>query len=50
MRLTNDQIAALRTAFPSGVCDYSKKGVAVRAPDTWLSYGSDQVGSPPRRP
>jgi len=39
-RPTNDQLAALRTAFPSGVCDYTKKGVAVRLPDTWLSYGS----------
>jgi hypothetical protein len=39
-RLTNDQLAALRTAFPSGVCDYTKKGVAERLPDTWLSYGS----------
>ena len=38
--LTNAQLAALRTAFPSGVCDYSKTGVAVRAPDMWLSYGS----------
>ena len=37
--LTNAQLAALRAAFPSGVCDYSKKGDAVRAPDTWLSYG-----------
>jgi uncharacterized tannase-like protein DUF6351 len=37
--LTNAQLAALGIAFPFGVCDYSKKGVAVRAPDTWLSYG-----------
>jgi len=40
--LTDTQIAALRTAFPSGVCDYTKKGVAVRSPETWLSYGSGQ--------
>ena len=37
--LTDEQLAALRSAFPSGVCDYSKKGMSVRAPDTWLSYG-----------
>jgi Tannase-like family of unknown function (DUF6351) len=42
-RLTDAQLAALRTAFPSGVCDYSKRGVAVRAPDTWLSYGEVSV-------
>ena len=37
--LTDAQLTALKSAFPAGVCDYSKKGVAVRAPDTWLSYG-----------
>ena len=37
--LTDAQLSALKTAFPTGVCDYSKKGIAVRAPDTWLSYG-----------
>ena len=37
--VTDAQIAALKAAFPTGVCDYGKKGVAVRAPDTWLSYG-----------
>jgi hypothetical protein len=39
-RVTSAQLAALGTAFPSGVCDYSKKGVAGRASETWLSYGS----------
>jgi hypothetical protein len=38
-RLTDAQLAAIRAAFPAGVCDYTRKGVAVRAPDTWLSYG-----------
>ena len=38
-RLTDAQLAALKAAFPAGVCDFTKKGVAVRAPDTWLSYG-----------
>jgi hypothetical protein len=37
--LTDAQVAALKVAFPTGVCDYTKKGVAVRAPDVWLSYG-----------
>jgi Tannase-like family of unknown function (DUF6351) len=39
-RLTDAQLAALKAAFPAGVCDYMKKGVAVRAPATWLSYGN----------
>jgi hypothetical protein len=38
---TAAQLAAIKAAFPSGVCDYTKKGVSVRAPDTWLSYGSN---------
>ena len=36
--LTDAQPAAIKAAFPSGVCDFTKKGVAVRAPATWLSY------------
>jgi hypothetical protein len=36
--LSDAQLAALKTAFPSGVCDFTKKGVAVRPPDTWRSY------------
>jgi hypothetical protein len=43
--LTDAQRASLRSAFPSGVCDYRKKGVSVRAPDTWLSYGDGTTGS-----
>jgi hypothetical protein len=39
-KLTDAQLAAIKVAFPSGVCDFSKKGVAVRAADTWLSYGA----------
>jgi hypothetical protein len=45
--LTDEQLAALRSAFPSGVCDYSKKGVSVRAPDTWLSYGDELKSQTP---
>jgi Tannase-like family of unknown function (DUF6351) len=37
--LTDAQLAALKAAFPGGVCDYGRKGVSVRPPDTWLSYG-----------
>jgi hypothetical protein len=37
--LTDTQLSALKAAFPGGVCDYSRKGVSVRPPDTWLSYG-----------
>jgi hypothetical protein len=43
--LTDAQLAALKIAFPSGVCDYGKKGVSVRAPDTWLSYGDGTTSS-----
>jgi len=35
---TDAQVAALKSAFPSGVCDYSQKGIGVRPPDTWLAY------------
>ena len=37
--LTDVQLSELRAAFPGGVCDYSRKGVSMRAPDIWLSYG-----------
>jgi Tannase-like family of unknown function (DUF6351) len=40
-RLTDVQLAAIRAMFPSGVCDFAKKGVAVRSSETWLSYGSE---------
>lgn len=36
--LTDGEAAALRTVFPSGVCDYARKGISVQPPDTWLSY------------
>ena len=38
-RLTQAQLAAIKSAFPAGVCDFTRKGVSVRAPVTWLSYG-----------
>ena len=40
VRLSDRQLAAIIAAFPSSVCDFTRKGVFVRAPDTWLSYGS----------
>jgi hypothetical protein len=48
-KLTDAQLEAIKAAFPSGVCDYTKKGVAVRPPETWLSYGSARV-APSRNP
>ena len=45
--LTDEQLAAIRNAFPSGVCDYSKKGVSVHAPATWLSYGDGATAATP---
>jgi uncharacterized tannase-like protein DUF6351 len=34
--------AGLREAFPTGVCDYHRRGVGVRAPiASWLSYGDN---------
>ena len=46
--VTEAQLTTLKAAFPSGVCDYTKKGVAVRASETWLSYG-DQLSLPRAR-
>jgi hypothetical protein len=38
---TDEQVATLREAFPSGVCDYDRRAVGQRRPaGTWLSYGS----------
>jgi hypothetical protein len=39
-----DQQAALRTAFPSGVCDYSKPGKGFQAAVPWLRY-QDAAGA-----
>ena len=36
--LTDAQLASLKALFPQGVCDYSKKGIGQRTPDTWLTY------------
>jgi hypothetical protein len=40
--LTADQMATLKTAFPQGVCDYSKPGVGqVPLAGTWLMFQGD---------
>jgi len=37
--VTDAQLTALRTVFPQGVCDYTKKGVMQRpVQGTWLAY------------
>jgi hypothetical protein len=36
---TAEEQAALRAAFPTGVCDYSQRGVGTRSPiGTWRTY------------
>jgi hypothetical protein len=37
--VSDAQLASLKTLFPQGVCDYSKKGIGQAPPQgTWLSY------------
>jgi hypothetical protein len=38
VRFTNDQWAALRHAFPTGVCDYTKPGVGSHKTNAWQTY------------
>ena len=38
--VTDAQLAQLRTVFPQGVCDFSKKGVAQRPAQPWLTYSA----------
>ena len=54
---TDEQWAQLQQAFPGGVCDYSKPGVAQRGAIPWLTYqdehgdviyGGKPLGKPPR--
>ncbi|HEY3708027.1 MAG TPA: DUF6351 family protein [Amycolatopsis sp.] len=41
VRFTPAEQTALRSAFPSGVCDYGRPGIGERGPaGTWLDYGS----------
>ena len=42
MTFTAAEHSELNEAFPTGVCDYTKSGVRVRAPiASWLSYGDN---------
>ncbi len=56
VRFTDAQWAALKKAFPGGVCDYSRPGVDQRGAIAWLSYqdargnvvyGGRPLGPPP---
>jgi len=39
---TGDEMARLRAIFPSGVCDFSRRGVGYRPVVTWPSFGPSQ--------
>jgi len=43
--LTDAQFARLRAAFPSGVCDYTKRGVDRTPTVPWLSYADGPGGT-----
>lgn len=44
--LSPSQMATLRSAFPSGVCDYTKPGVDVAPSVAWLTYAAGPGGEP----
>jgi hypothetical protein len=44
IQFTADQWTALQTAFPDGVCDFSKPGVDQTGTVPWQSYQSDAAG------
>lgn len=44
--LTDAQLQTLSRAFPTGVCDYSKPGVAVTRSIAWLTYANGPGGVP----
>jgi hypothetical protein len=51
VRFTAAEWAQLRSAFPTGVCDYSKAGVSQSTTVPWLTYqngpGGESLGAPP---
>jgi hypothetical protein len=49
VEFTDDQWARLRTAFPSGVCDWSVPGVDQQGTIPWMTY-MDRVGGRPLGP
>ncbi len=44
--LTAEQLATLRAAFPSGVCDYRKPGVGEQPSVPWLTFAGGPGGAP----
>jgi hypothetical protein len=43
---TDEQWAALNAAFPTGVCDFSKRPVGFQATVPWLTYEREPGGRP----
>ena len=43
---TDEQWARLQATFPSGVCDYSKRGVKQAKPRPWLTFADGPGGRP----
>ena len=43
--VTDAQFASLSGIFPQGVCDYSKKGVSQRPPETWRTFMAAPEGT-----
>ena len=43
---TADQMSKLQTAFPQGVCDYTKPGVNQQATVPWMTYKNGPGGQP----
>ncbi len=41
---TAEQFAALKKAFPTGVCDFSRPGVSQKGAVAWQTYQSDAAG------
>jgi hypothetical protein len=52
VQFSGDQWSRLQGVFPSGVCDYSKRGVAQVAPEPWQTFmggaGGRALGAAPR--
>ena len=47
---TDEQWARLQATFPSGVCDYSKRGVEQAKPKPWLTFADGPGGRPLGKP
>ncbi len=46
IQFTDDQWSRMQSAFPTGVCDWSKPGVAAQPSEPWLSYADGPGGRP----